>query len=64
MSTLQKTVIDQLGNEVKFNYPPQRIISLVPSQTELLYDLELEKGWWVLLNFVNAHQAGIKRKPK
>ncbi|MCB0491157.1 MAG: ABC transporter substrate-binding protein [Cyclobacteriaceae bacterium] len=43
MSTLQKTVIDQLGNEVKFNYPPQRIISLVPSQTELLYDLELEE---------------------
>lgn len=36
------TVIDQMGNEVSFNYPPQRIISLVPSQTELLADLGLE----------------------
>jgi ABC-type Fe3+-hydroxamate transport system substrate-binding protein len=43
MSILQKTVIDQLGNEIKFNYPPQRIISLVPSQTELLCDLGLEE---------------------
>lgn len=36
------TVTDQMGNEVNFNYPPQRIISLVPSQTELLADLGLE----------------------
>lgn len=38
-----KTVTDQLGNEIKLSYPPQRIISLVPSQTELLYDLGLDK---------------------
>jgi len=30
---------DQLGNEVTINEPFQRIISLVPSQTELLIDL-------------------------
>lgn len=36
-----KVVIDQMGNKVKFNYPPQRIVSLVPSQTELLHDLGL-----------------------
>ncbi|MFZ1808135.1 MAG: helical backbone metal receptor [Cyclobacteriaceae bacterium] len=41
MTTQQKTVTDQMGNEVKFNYPPQRIVSLVPSQTELLHDLGL-----------------------
>lgn len=32
---------DQLGREVTIPYPPRRIISLVPSQTELLYDLGL-----------------------
>lgn len=30
-----------LGREVVINSPPKRIISLVPSQTELLYDLGL-----------------------
>ena len=27
---------DQLGRRIRVNYPPQRIISLVPSQTELI----------------------------
>ena len=31
--------IDQTGRSVEINKRPQRIISLVPSQTELLYDL-------------------------
>lgn len=30
-----------MGRKVEINYPPQRIVSLVPSQTELLYDLGL-----------------------
>jgi ABC-type Fe3+-hydroxamate transport system substrate-binding protein len=33
--------IDQIGRIVTLNHTPQRIISLVPSQTELLYDLGL-----------------------
>jgi ABC-type Fe3+-hydroxamate transport system substrate-binding protein len=33
--------VDQLGRQVEFDFPPQRIISLVPSQTELLSDLGL-----------------------
>ncbi|WP_452225992.1 ABC transporter substrate-binding protein [Lacinutrix cladophorae] len=33
---------DQIGRELKFNSVPKRIISLVPSQTELLYDLGLK----------------------
>lgn len=37
----QRSVIDQLGRRVEFPFPPQRIISLVPSQTELLFDLGL-----------------------
>lgn len=38
----QRMVIDQMGREVMFNYYPERIVSVVPSQTELLYDLGLE----------------------
>src|SRR5687767_5232410 len=33
---------DQLYNEVIISFPPERIISLVPSQTELLFDLGLD----------------------
>jgi ABC-type Fe3+-hydroxamate transport system substrate-binding protein len=34
---------DQLGKTISINYPPQKIISLVPSQTELLFDLGLDE---------------------
>jgi len=34
---------DQIGHEFELKSTPKRIISLVPSQTELLYDLGLEK---------------------
>jgi ABC-type Fe3+-hydroxamate transport system substrate-binding protein len=37
-----RTVIDQMGREVSYLYPPRRIVSLVPSQTELLFDLGLQ----------------------
>ncbi len=33
---------DQLGNIITLSQPPRRIISLVPSQTELLFDLGLQ----------------------
>ncbi|TRX31140.1 ABC transporter substrate-binding protein [Flavobacterium sp. ZT3R18] len=39
-----KTLIDQLGTSHSFESSPKRIISLVPSQTELLYDLGLEES--------------------
>lgn len=35
--------VDQIGVEHSFKTTPKRIISLVPSQTELLYDLGLEE---------------------
>lgn len=35
------TVTDQLGRHVAVPFPPQRIVSLVPSQTELLFELGL-----------------------
>lgn len=39
--TLPLTVTDQLRRRVAIPFPPQRIVSLVPSQTELLFDLGL-----------------------
>ena len=38
-----KTIIDALGNKVSIPYPPQRIISTVPSTTEFLFHLGLDK---------------------
>jgi ABC-type Fe3+-hydroxamate transport system substrate-binding protein len=38
-----QTFTDQMGRAVEINFPPIRIISLVPSQTELLYHLGLEE---------------------
>ncbi|MDO8317409.1 MAG: cobalamin-binding protein, partial [Flavobacterium sp.] len=38
----QKNLVDQIGTTHSFETSPKRIISLVPSQTELLYDLGLE----------------------
>lgn len=34
---------DQLGRAISLPFPPKRIISLVPSQTELLFDLDLDE---------------------
>lgn len=36
------TIKDQLGREISLKSTPKKIISLVPSQTELLFDLGLE----------------------
>ncbi|NUO01809.1 MAG: ABC transporter substrate-binding protein [Saprospiraceae bacterium] len=37
------STIDQLNREVHIPFPPKRIVSLVPSQTELLFDLGLRE---------------------
>jgi len=38
------TITDQLHREISLDHSPKRIISLVPSQTELLYDLGLDNN--------------------
>jgi len=38
----KKTFTDQMGRTLEINFPPKRIISLVPSQTELLHYLDLD----------------------
>jgi ABC-type Fe3+-hydroxamate transport system substrate-binding protein len=40
---MQKSFTDQMGREITINFPPKRIISIVPSQTELLFDLGLDR---------------------
>ena len=43
MSGLFYSGIDQMGNKMELAHKPERIVSLVPSQTELLFDLGLEQ---------------------
>ncbi len=51
-----------MGRKVTFSFPPQRIISLVPSQTELLYDLGLdEKIVGQTLFCIHPHEAWLKK---
>ncbi|MCO4293736.1 helical backbone metal receptor [Solitalea sp. MAHUQ-68] len=40
---MRKQFTDQMGQTIEINFPPKRIISLVPSQSELLFDLGLNK---------------------
>ncbi|WP_126974444.1 helical backbone metal receptor [Gynurincola endophyticus] len=40
---MQREIIDQLNRKLSLSNKPQRIISLVPSLTELLYHLDLEQ---------------------
>jgi ABC-type Fe3+-hydroxamate transport system substrate-binding protein len=38
---MQREFTDQMQRQVRLEWPPRRIVSLVPSQTELLFDLGL-----------------------
>jgi len=40
---MKRSFIDQMGRDVSIEWPPKRIISLVPSQTEFLYWLGLKE---------------------
>lgn len=55
---------DQLHRDVLFPFPPKRIISLVPSQTELLFDLGLKDQIVGVTKFCIHPAAGCKLKAK
>ncbi|RZL17137.1 MAG: cobalamin-binding protein [Pedobacter sp.] len=55
---------DQLGNTVSLKGSPQRIISLVPSQTELLYDLGLSEEVIGITKFCIHPSEWYKTKTK
>lgn len=57
-----QTYQDQLGNQVQISFPPQRIISVVPSQTELLADLGLADRVVGITKFCVHPEAWRKNK--
>ncbi len=59
------TFQDQLGFNVELkNFPPKRIVSLVPSQTELLFDLGLDEEVVGLTYFCVHPKEKFKEKTK
>lgn len=63
MHESQQTLQDQLGRTVKVPQFPQKIISLVPSQTELLFDLGLDAEIAGITKFCIHPQNKIQGKP-
>lgn len=55
---------DQLNRQIVLEKPPQRIISLVPSQTELLYSLGLEKEVVGITRFCVHPSAWFREKTR
>jgi ABC-type Fe3+-hydroxamate transport system substrate-binding protein len=53
---------DQMGRTILIDCPPQRIISLVPSQTELLADLGLTQSVVGITKFCVHPQGWLKQK--
>ena len=53
-------IVDHLNQTHFFNQTPQRVISLVPSQTELLVDLGLEKNLIGITKFC-VHPRHLKK---
>lgn len=59
-----RTVTDQMGRTVRVPEHPQRIISLVPSQTELLHDLGLGDRVVGITKFCVHPQAWFRSKAR
>jgi len=59
-----KRVRDQLGRNVDIPFSPQRIVSLVPSQTELLFDLGLDVQICGVTKFCIHPREKIQSKEK
>lgn len=56
--------IDQLGRSVSITHPLQRIVSLVPSQTELLFELGLEHEVAGITKFCVHPEHWFRSKPR
>src|SRR6476646_7398348 len=57
-----QTSIDHLGNKIEIPIPVQRIISLVPSQTELLFALGLDHEVVGITKFCVHPEHWLKEK--
>jgi len=59
---LMAVYTDQLGRKIELDYTPKRIISLVPSQTELLHNLGLEEEVIGITKFCVHPQQWFRHK--
>lgn len=64
MSGMLRTYVDQMQREVEVPDRPARIISLVPSQTELLYDLGLGERVVGITKFCVHPEEWFRSKPR
>jgi ABC-type Fe3+-hydroxamate transport system substrate-binding protein len=62
LAPITLTFIDQMGRTVSLADIPQRIVSLVPSQTELLFDLGLEDRIVGVTKFCIHPKEKVKQK--
>ncbi|POY37986.1 cobalamin-binding protein [Solitalea longa] len=60
----KKQFTDQMGRTIEVNFPPQRIVSLVPSQTELLFELDLGNKVVGITKFCIHPEEWFKNTPK
>jgi len=60
----KRTFVDQMGRSVEVPFPPKRIISLVPSLTELLHDLGLEEEVVGITKFCIYPENWFKNKQR
>ena len=61
-STFQVTVKDDLNNNIKLNQKPERIISLAPSITEMLFAIGLNEEIVGVTKSANYPQAALKKE--
>ena len=59
-----RVVTDQMDRRVELPEPPRRIVSLVPSQTELLFDLGLAESIVGVTKFCVHPADGVAAKPR
>lgn len=59
-----RTFTDMMGREITIAYPPKRIVSVVPSQTELLYDLRLEDAVVGITKFCVHPETWFRNKTR
>lgn len=61
---MSQTFVDQMGRSVRINQPVERIVSLVPSQTELLHYLGMNERVVGITKFCKEPATWYKKKVK
>lgn len=64
MPNALRLITDMTGREVEISFPPKRIISVVPSQTELLFDLGLAEAVVGITKFCVHPESWFRTKER